>query len=136
MRGDVIVKVDRNRLDGLVVREARLIVYTGMPRMPCSIVPRLVDARMVEIEGVTLTLIGVERDAAANNRVSEHVQVWRCKLLTGVGPDPGLQPSRSKPRRIMGLRDRLRGQSSPYCCNNLPSPAIRGTVDKADKVQT
>lgn len=96
MRGDLIVKVDRDRPDGLVMREARLIVYIGMPRTPCSILPRLVDARMVEIDGVTLTLIGVERDAAANDRGPEHVQVWRCTLLTGLSPGLGPRPSRSQ----------------------------------------
>jgi hypothetical protein len=109
MRGDLIVKVDRDRLDGLVVREASLIVYTGLSGTPRSILPRLVDARMVEIEGVTLTLIGIEQDPAANDRGPEHVQVWRCTLLAVRVPDQeygrfadevdvrGPPPNRSRP---------------------------------------
>ena len=95
MRGDLIVKVNRDGVDGLVVREASLIVYTGLSGTPRSILPRLSDARMVEIEGLTLTLIGVEHDHATNGRGPEHVQVWRCTLLTGLGPPSGKRLPRS-----------------------------------------
>ena len=41
----------------------------------------LFDARLVELQSNVLRLTGVELSSDAEMRVSEHVQVWRCRLI-------------------------------------------------------
>lgn len=89
VRGDLVLADDDGHHTSLkrATSVAHLFnVGPGDPRYRGELLRPLFDARVIRIEGDTITVAGIELEASADTtRTSEHGQVWRCTVVTASG---------------------------------------------------
>ena len=87
IEGDLLIRAEGDGRTSFArpVLEAHLRRPQGVSQMMVDVMLPIFDARLIGVDGQTLTLIGTELSTQPDLRVIESVQVWRCEVLARSG---------------------------------------------------